>query len=109
MSDNLLEKFYLVTEEKSRLELIELMLNEYEYYLDLVLSNVLDNKELRNNAYILNILSKKKRVNEYLKVKFTKKHFEILVNDGDSKTRKNTYIFMGNFINVYYLRCYYIN
>lgn len=103
MSDNLLEKFYLVTEEKSRLELIELMLNEYEYYLDLVLSNVLDNKELRNNAYILNILSKKKRVNEYLKVKFTKKHFEILVNDGDSKTRKNTYIFMGNFINKDYL------
>jgi len=99
----LLKKYYLETNEKVRNDLIEKMLSDYEYYLDLVLDNILDNRELRNNAYLLNIMSKKKKVCEYLNNKFNKEHFNILVNDSDSKTRKNTYIFMGNFANKDYV------
>jgi len=103
MSESLLEKFYKSNEEKERVKLIDSMLEEYSFYLDLVLNNIIGKKELRNNAYLLNLMSKKKRVNEYLLTKFKRNHFEILINDTDPKTRKNTYIFMGNFINKDYL------
>lgn len=99
----LLSKYYLEKNEKVRNNLIEEMLNDYEYYLDLVLNNILNNVELRNNAYLLNIMSKKKKVCDYLNKKFKKEHFNILVNDENSKTRKNTYIFMGNFVNKEYV------
>ena len=94
----LLANYYLEKDEKLRNNLIEQMLENYRLYLDMALSNILSQKELRNNAYLLNMLSRKKRVCEYLEDKFTRAHFEILVNSEDSKTRKNTYAFMGNFV-----------
>lgn len=102
MSD-LLEVFYQSNEEKKRKELIDLILEDYKAYLDKVLKNIENKVELRNNAYLLNLLSKKKRVVEYLEKRFDKGHFDILVNDNDPKTRKNTYIFMGNFANKNYV------
>ena len=101
--NNLLEEFYISNEEKKRKELVDEMLNEYKYYLDMILDNILNNNELRSNAYLLNLMSKKKRVNDYLKYHFTRKHFEILINNSEPKVRKNTYIFMGNFINKDYV------
>lgn len=100
---NLLENFYVNNDEKIRKQLVEEMLNEYKYYLDLILANILKNIELRSNAYLLNLMSKKKRVNDYLKYHFTRKHFEILIHCSEPKVRKNTYIFMGNFINKDYV------
>ena len=96
MSD-LLDAFYQSNDEKKRKELIELMLEEYKTYLDKVLFNIEKSIELRNNSYLLNVTSKKKKVVEYLSKKFTMMHFNILINDEDPKTRKNTYIFMGNY------------
>ena len=58
----LLNKYYLEKDEKLRNELLEAMLENYKFYLDIVLTNVLLKKELRNNAYLLNMLSRKKRV-----------------------------------------------
>lgn len=94
----ILAKYYLEKDEKIRNELLAVMLEDYKLYVDIVLSNILQYKELRNNAYFLNILSRKKRVCDYLKDKFKRTHFDILINAEDSKTRKNAYVFMGNFL-----------
>ncbi|MBR3890738.1 MAG: methyltransferase [Bacilli bacterium] len=99
----LLNKYYLEKDEKLRNELLEEMLENYKVYLDMALSNILSHKELRNNAYLLNVLSRKKRVCDYLKDRFKRVHFDVLVNDEDSKTRKNTYSFMGNFLDKDYV------
>lgn len=96
MSD-LLDVFYQSNDEKKRKELIELILEDYKFYLDKVLTNIFNKMELRNNSYLLNVTSKKKKVIEYLDKRFTTNHFNILINDEDPKTRKNTYIFMGNY------------
>ena len=77
--NNLLEEFYISNEEKKRKELVDEMLNEYKYYLDMILDNILNNNELRSNAYLLNLMSKKKRVNDYLKYHFTRKHILLLI------------------------------
>lgn len=102
-SMELLNRYYLEKDEKLRNSLIEEMLENYKLYLDVALSNILSYKELRNNAYLLNILSRKKRVCDYLEGKFKREHFEILTNAEDSKTRKNTYAFMGNFLHKDYV------
>lgn len=96
MNDLLLE-FYKSSDEKKRIELINLMLEDYKNYLDKVLNNIKNKSELRNNSYLLNVMSKKKRVCEYLNKYFTNDHFLNLISDNDPKTRKNTYIFMGNY------------
>ncbi len=96
--NELLEKYYKSDNEKERVELIDEMLIDYEHYLELVLNNILEAKELRSNAYLLNLMSRKKRVNDYLKTRFNRKHFNVLISDSDPKCRKNLYIFMGNFL-----------
>lgn len=101
--NDLLESFYKSEDEKERVKLIDLMLEDYTHYLELVLANVIEGKELRSNAYLLNLMSKKKRVNDYLKTRFNKNHFDHLVNDEDAKCRKNLYIFMGNFLSKEFL------
>ena len=101
--DELLTEFYLEKEEKRRLELINLMMDDYKNILEKVLINILENTELRNNAYILNVMSKKKKIVEYLDKHFSKNHFNILSKDADPKTRKNLYVLMGNFINKDYV------
>ena len=97
MVEDLLTKFYSSKDENERKDILDLMLNDYQEYLDRVLINIKNKIELRNNAYLLNILSKKKKVVEYLNKKFSKEHFLNLIGDDDPKTRKNTYVFMGNY------------
>ena len=103
MMNNLLELFYVTNDEKKRKEIIEEMLNEHKYYLNLILENILKYNELRSNAYLLNLMSKKKKVTDYLKYHFNRNHFEILINSEEPKVRKNAYIFMGNFIHKDYV------
>ena len=47
----ILAKYYLEKDEKIRNELLAVMLEDYKLYVDIVLSNILQYKELRNNAY----------------------------------------------------------
>ena len=100
--DNLLNDFYLAKDEKQRIEIIRLMLENPKIYLDVVLNNILSGIELRNNAYLLNVMSKKKKVSDYLQKNFKITHFNVLSNDTDAKTRKNLYILMGNYIDKAY-------
>ena len=92
----LLNDYYKETEEKMRLRYLDLMLLDYENILDLIIKNIKANKELKNNAYALNILSKKKKVQEHLEDKLTLTTLMILLNSEESKVRKNTYIMLGN-------------
>ena len=101
--DKLLNDFYCEKDEKKRLELISLLLEDYKNCLDLVLANILRKVELRSNAYLLNLMSKKKKVQDHLVSRFKVEHFNILAHDEDAKTRKNLYIFMGNYIDKNYL------
>ena len=102
--DNLeiLNNYYKENDEKMRLRLLDLMLLDYEEILDMILKSIKDNKELRNNAYALNILSRKKKAKEYLEENLTLATLIILLNSEDSKVRKNTYILLGNIINAGY-------
>lgn len=95
-SEELLINYYKENEEKMRLRYLDLMLLDYENILDLIIKNIKQNKELRNNAYALNNLSKKKKVQEYLVDNLTLTSLLILLNSEDSKVRKNTYIMLGN-------------
>ena len=61
MNENLLI-FYKSKEEKERKELVESFFNDYIEILIIVLNNILNKIELRNNAYILNLMSKKKKI-----------------------------------------------
>ena len=92
----LLNDYYKETDEKMRLRYLDLMLLDCENILDLIIKNIKANKELKNNAYALNILSKKKKVQEYLEDNLTLSTLMILLNSGESKVRKNTYIMLGN-------------
>jgi len=98
-NEELLKNYYSETEEKMRLRLLDLMLLDYESIIDMILKNIKDNKELKNNAYALNILSKKKKVQEYLEEKLTLTTLLVLINSEDPKVRKNTYIMLGNIPN----------
>ena len=95
-SEELLIDYYKENEEKMRLRYLDLMLEDYENILNMILKNIKQNKELRNNAYALNNLSKKKKVQEYLSDNLTLTSLLILLNSEDSKVRKNTYIMLGN-------------
>ena len=53
----LLNDYYKETDEKMRLRYLDLMLLDCENILDLIIKNIKANKELKNNAYALNILS----------------------------------------------------
>ena len=92
----LLNDYYKETDEKMRLRYLDLMLLDCENILDLIIKNIKANKELKNNAYALNILSKKKKVQEYLEDNLTLTTLMILLNSEESKVRKNTYIMLGN-------------
>ena len=96
-------KIYASKDEKERKELINSFYEDYKNYLSLILDNILKKVELRTNAYILNLMSSKKKVIEYLQVNFKREHFEVLINDADPKTRKNTYVLMGNLLNKDYV------
>ena len=85
----ILNSYYKEQDEKMRLRLLDLMLLDYEEVLDMIIKNIKENKELRNNAYALNVLSKKKKVKEYLEENFTLATLMILLNSSDSKVRKN--------------------
>jgi len=98
-NEQLLKDYYNETEEKMRLRLLDLMLLDHEIILDMILKNIKENKELKNNAYALNVLSKKKKVQDYLMEKLTLTTLLILLNSEDSKVRKNTYIMLGNIPN----------
>ena len=98
-NEELLLNYYKETEEKMRLRYLDLMLLDAENILLLIIKNIKQNKELKNNAYALNILSKKKKVQEYLEENLTLTSLLILLNDEDSKVRKNTYIMLGNLNN----------
>lgn len=95
-NEELLIDYYKETEEKMRLRYLDLMLLDHENILDLIIKNIKQNENLRNNAYALNILSKKKKVQEYLEDNLTLTTLLILLNSDDSKVRKNTYIMLGN-------------
>ena len=95
-NEELLKEYYKETEEKMRLRYLDLMLLDVEEVLEMILKNVKDNKELKNNAYALNVLSKKKKVQDYLEEKLTLTTLLILINSEDPKVRKNTYIMIGN-------------
>ena len=95
-NEELLNDYYKETEEKMRLRYLDLMLLDYENMLNLIIKNIKQNENLRNNAYALNILSKKKKVQEYLEENLTLTTLLILLNSEDSKVRKNTYIMLGN-------------
>ncbi len=95
-NEQLLNNYYKETEEKMRLRYLDLMLLDSENILSLIIKNIKQNKELKNNAYALNILSKKKKVQEYLENNLTLTTLLILLNSEDSKVRKNTYIMLGN-------------
>lgn len=101
-NEELLKEYYKETEEKMRLRYLDLMLLDVEEVLDMILKNIKENKELKNNAYALNILSKKKKVQDYLEEKLTLTTLLILLNCEDSKVRKNTYIMLGNLPNSNY-------
>ena len=58
----LLNDYYKETDEKMRLRYLDLMLLDVEEVLDMILKNIKENKELKNNSYALNVLSKKKKV-----------------------------------------------
>ena len=98
----ILNSYYKEQDEKMRLRLLDLMLLDYEEVLDMIIKNIKENKELRNNAYALNVLSKKKKVKEYLEENFTLATLMILLNSSDSKVRKNTYILLGNIVDAGY-------
>ena len=98
-NEELLINYYKENEEKMRLRYLDLMLLEHNSILDLIINNIKLNKEIKNNAYALNILSKKKKVQEYLIEKLTFSTLLILLNNEDSKVRKNTYIMLGNLNN----------
>ena len=95
-NEQLLNDYYKETEEKMRLRYLDLMLLDCENILNLIIKNIKLNKELKNNAYALNILSKKKKVQEYLDDNLTLTTLMILLNSEESKVRKNTYIMLGN-------------
>lgn len=95
-NEQLLNDYYKETEEKMRLRYLDLMLLDSENILSLIIKNIKQNKQLKNNAYALNILSKKKKVQEYLENNLTLTTLLILLNSEDSKVRKNTYIMLGN-------------
>lgn len=95
-SEELLINYYKENDEKMRLRYLDLMLEDYDNILNLIIKNIKQNKELRNNAYALNNLSKKKKVQEYLIDNLTLTSLLILLNSEDSKVRKNTYIMLGN-------------
>ena len=61
MNESLL-KFYESKDEKERKELVENFLDDYKDVLFIVLNNILKKIELRSNAYLLNLMSKKKKV-----------------------------------------------
>lgn len=98
-NEQLLNDYYKEKEEKMRLRYLDLMLLDSENILSLIIKNIKQNKELKNNAYALNILSKKKKVQEYLENNLTLTTLLILLNSEDSKVRKNTYIMLGNLSN----------
>lgn len=98
-NEQLLKDYYKETDEKMRLRFLDLMLLDYEIMLESILKNVKSNIELKNNAYALSVLSKKKKVQEYLEEKLTLATLLILINSEDSKVRKNTYIMLGNISN----------
>lgn len=98
-NEELLKNYYSETDEKMRLRLLDLMLLDYEPIIDMILKNIKNNKELKNNAYALNILSRKKKAQEYIENKLTLTTLLILLNSEDSKVRKNTYIMLGNITN----------
>lgn len=100
--EEILKDYYNETEEKMRLRLLDLMLLDYEEVLDMILKNIKESVELRSNAYALNVLSKKKKVKEYLEEHFTLATLMILINSDDSKVRKNTYILLGNIVDAGY-------
>lgn len=98
-NEQLLKDYYKETDEKMRLRFLDLMLLDYEIMLEAILKNIKANVELKNNAYALNILSKKRKVQEYLETKLTLAVLMILLGSEDSKVRKNTYIMLGNISN----------
>ena len=95
-SEELLINYYKENDEKMRLRYLDLMLLDHENILELIIKNIKKSNELRNNAYALNNLSKKKKVQEYLNDNLTLTTLLILLNSEDSKVRKNTYIMLGN-------------
>lgn len=101
-NEELLKDYYKETDEKMRLRLLDLMLLEHEEIIDMIMKNTKDSKELKNNAYALNVLSKKKKVQDYLEEKLTLSTLLILLNSEDPKVRKNTYIMLGNIPNSNY-------
>lgn len=98
-NEELLKNYYKENDEKMRLRYLELMLMEYEDIIEMIIKNIKNNVELKNNAYALNVLSKKKKVSDYLNDKLTLTTLLILLNSEDSKVRKNTYIMLGNLDN----------
>ena len=94
-NEELLKNYYKETDEKMRLRYLDLMLLDLDI-LALILKNIKENVELKNNAYALNILSKKKKVQDYLSEHLTLTTLLILLNSDDPKIRKNTYIMLGN-------------
>jgi len=95
-NEELLNNYYKETDEKMRLRYLDLMLLDHENILSTIIKNIKQNKELKNNAYALNILSKKKKVQDYIEENLTLTCLLILLNSEDSKVRKNTYIMLGN-------------
>ena len=95
-NEELLNNYYKEQDEKMRLRYLDLMFLEYENILSLIIKNIKQSKELKNNAYALNVLSKKKKVQEYLEENLTLTTLLLLLNSDDSKVRKNTYIMLGN-------------
>lgn len=95
-NEELLINYYKETDEKMRLRYLDLMLLDHENILFLIIKNIKQNKELKNNAYALNVLSRKKKVEEYLQENLTLTTLLILLNSDDGKVRKNTYILLGN-------------
>lgn len=95
-NEELLNNYYKEIDEKMRVRYLDLMLLEGEEPLSLIIKNIKQNKEIRSNAYALNILSKKKKVQEYLEENLTLSTLLILLDSEDSKVRKNAYIMLGN-------------
>lgn len=101
-NEELLKNYYREIEEKMRLRYLDLMLLDCEIFLEMILKNIKNNQEMRNNAYALNILSRKKKAKEYIEEHLTLTTLLILLNSEDSKVRKNTYIMLGNIVDAGY-------